>query len=130
MPEPSILSPYGEGYCKVCRFIVGLGPDGLMDRHSRGRNLDRYSSNHNKPCKGSGRRPAPASRVPYWSRRSRFRYEAPVVRCPHCNQEAKVGALGGLDTLYFLRHQSHIRDGFGGMCPMTGESVPAGIEVR
>lgn len=130
MREPTILSPFGEGYCRHCRFIVGLGPDGLMQPHSRGRNLDRASRDRNKLCKGSSRRPAPPSRVPYSSRKSRFRYEGPVARCPRCDQDVKVGTYGGLDIPYFQHHRLRIPDGLGWMCPMTGEPVPAGVEAR
>lgn len=130
MREPTILSPFGEGYCRHCRFIVGLGPDGLLDRHCRGRHSrDRYGAEL-EACKGSNRRPVPPQRVPYWSRRSRFRYEPPMARCPRCGQDAKASTFGGLvDTLYFLRHRSRIRGGFM-TCPMTGMPVPAGAEAR
>lgn len=123
MPEPSILSPHGEGYCKHCRFIVGLGPDGLMDLHSRGRNVDKYSAGYNAPCRGTGRRPA--ARVPYWSRRSRFRLTPPVALCPACGNEAAVSQYGGSDTMYFLRHQGRY-----GNCIKTGDPVPSGTPVK
>jgi hypothetical protein len=125
MPEPTILSPYGEGYCRYCRFIIGLGPDGLLERHFRGRHSRDRFGDELKACKGSDRRPAPASRVPYWARKSRFRYEAPVARCPKCKQDAKVTTFNGSDTYYFLRHHARFE-----MCSETGNRVEQGITIR
>lgn len=105
----SLLSPYGEGYCTRCRFIVGLGPDGLMDRHSRGAGLDRYFTP--PPCGGSGRRPA--KRTPYASKKSRLRYKAPVAVCV-CGSEVKL--IREIDDRVI--YSRHARPGLaGGPCP-------------
>lgn len=123
MPEPSILSPFGEGYCLYCRFIIGLDADGVMSLHSRGRNVDRYSAGYLAPCRGSGRRPA--KRAPYSSRKSRFRLTPPAAVCPTCGNEVAVSQYGGSDTRYFLRHRAQY-----GNCVESGAPIPSGTPVR
>lgn len=83
----SILSPYGEGYCKVCRFIVGLGPDGLIEEHTR---LDPESvhSVGRKPCPGGDR--TPPKRIPYAAGKNRFLTRSKRVECPYCKRTVKV----------------------------------------
>ena len=51
---PSILSEHGEGYCAVCRFVVGLDATGMLDFHSRGRYAE-YAQPASG-CKGGGKR--------------------------------------------------------------------------
>lgn len=116
--EGSLLSPYGEGYCTRCRFVVGLGPDGKMDRHSRGAGLDRYFTP--PVCGGSGRRPA--KRTPYASEKSRFRYKPPVASCV-CGSEVKLVRQVN-DRFTYSRH---MRPGLvGGMCPNSFEEHRSG----
>jgi len=125
MREPSILSPYGEGYCRHCRFMVGLQANGLLDVHYRGRHShDRYGAEL-KPCTGSDRQPAPAYRVPYWSRKSRFRYEPPVAECPVCRRSVRVMAYASSDTLLFLRHNNGQS-----ICLGTNGPVPRNVTGR
>lgn len=109
--EGSLLSPYGEGYCTRCRFVVGLGPDGKMDRHSRGAKASPLDRRTPPPCGGSGRRPA--KRTPYASKKSRFRYKAPVAVCV-CGSEVKL--IREIDDR--VSYSRHARPGLaGGPCP-------------
>jgi hypothetical protein len=48
------LSPYGEGYCPVCRFVEPLGPDGLIEPHTR---FSYSFPGGREICAGSVRRP-------------------------------------------------------------------------
>jgi hypothetical protein len=92
-PRPAtILSPYGEGYCRQCRFIIGLGPTGLLDYHSRG-------NVYGPPtvCDGGGRRPAKVT--PYMSRKSVFKVRIPDDYCPGCKQVVATTTHGG-QTVY------------------------------
>lgn len=84
---PTILGPYGEGYCTTCRFVVGLNELGLLLVHSRGS----YGLNPT-PCKGSGRRPPKGT--PYASRLSAFRAAPRKVDCPLCSRKVIVLADG------------------------------------
>lgn len=95
--EPTLLGPYGEGYCPHCRFIEPLGPDGLIEEHYRGW--------HNAPS-GSARQHCPGSRtvpgaVP-GPEVEGFTTEPKPLYCPKCRTEAPTGAhtQGG----YYLRH--------------------------
>ena len=80
-----IASPHGDGYCPVCRFIVGLDPDLLLENHTR---EDSNYASGRALCKGSGRRPP--KKIPYSSTKSRFKVKAAKVPCPVC---------GGFQTL-------------------------------
>lgn len=73
------LSPWGEGYCRHCCFVVGLTYDGQLAEHTRGAQLM-----YPKPCKGGGTK-APKV-TPYSSRKAAFRLSAPDVWCPACKQ--------------------------------------------
>lgn len=83
---PTILSPHGEGYCRYCRFVVGLGADGLMDQHyyNRGQVADAT-----KPCKGSLR--IPPKVTPYASKLAMFKVTAQKITCPGCGKPTVVG---------------------------------------
>jgi hypothetical protein len=114
--EGSILSPYGEGYCTRCRFIVGLGPDGKMDRHTRGVHLGQYLAP--PACGGSGRRPA--KRTPFASEKSRFRHRPQAAVCG-CGSEVKL--VRQVDDRF--TYSRHTRPGLaGGLCPNSFMQVP------
>ena len=79
------LSPYGEGYCRWCRFVVGLGPDGMLEPHSRG-----------EECAGGGTRPPKVT--PYSSKRSRFGTVQRKAFCYVCEQEVPLLGDGALKS--------------------------------
>lgn len=81
---PTILSPFGEGYCRVCRFVVGLDEFGMLDRHTRGG----HGALVPNPCKGSGK--TPPKLTPYSSRLSAFRFSPRKVDCPVCGRNVAV----------------------------------------
>ena len=85
----SPLSPYGEGYCRVCQFIVGLDPHGLLVAHTR--HISIYHDERNR-CDGSDTRPP--KKTPYASRRAAFRTSAKKADCRICGQEVSVLADG------------------------------------
>lgn len=86
------LGPHGEGYCRVCRFVVGLTADHLLEEHYRGK----YANlGDGKACKGSYTRPPKVT--PYASKRSQFRASATKVNCPVCRREVVVMADGRLN---------------------------------
>lgn len=113
-PSPSsrtILGPYGEGYCPVCRFVVGLTPRGLLEGHYRG-TMNEYQTSSAR-CKGSDRRPA--KKIPYASRKSAFRVRVAMDTCTECGLRVEVvdGALAW-----------HTIFRFGGeKCPGSGKRV-------
>lgn len=78
--KPDLLSPYGEGYCGRCQFIVGLDQDGDLEAHWRGRHLDHRGVG--SLCPGSFR--PPWKRTPYSCRKNAFGFEAPKTQCPVC----------------------------------------------
>jgi hypothetical protein len=114
----TILSPYGEGYCKVCRFIEPLSPDGRIEEHFRSEDQDCYATR--VPCKGSRKRP-PATH-PYRSTLSAFRLTARKAVCPRCSRAVSISP--GQDP-FFLRHGAL---GFSRtsavQCPNSWEPVP------
>lgn len=77
------LSPYGEGYCRACLFVVGLDHLGRLEAHSRNNSIYR---DERQECKGSGAKPPKVT--PYASRKAAFRVTAPDVWCPGCKQWA------------------------------------------
>lgn len=79
------LSPYGEGYCGACQFVVGLGPDGRLEEHGRMANI--WSGSRDR-CKGSGRK-APV-RIPETSRKAAFRTRVRTAHCGQCQNQAEV----------------------------------------
>lgn len=91
----TILSPYGEGYCRQCRFILGLGPDGRLDHHSRGNVYGQPTV-----CEGGGRLPAKVT--PYASRKSAFRVRIPDDYCPGCKQVVATTTHGG--QIVYAKH--------------------------
>lgn len=95
----SILSPYGEGYCRVCRFIVGLDASGLIERHTR---LDPESihSGARKPCPGGDR--TPPKRIPLTAGKSRFRIRGKKTECPLCHRRVRVNTFTSGE--YIARH--------------------------
>jgi hypothetical protein len=84
----SILSPYGEGYCRHCRFIIGLDASGRLDKHIRGPVAASWDVSTRKACKGGGR--APAKVTPYYSRLSMFRTRAKKDYCRGCQQQISI----------------------------------------
>ena len=103
------LSPHGEGYCRHCRFILGLDDRGRLDLHMRGPVTDRQM------CKGSGARPA--RRTPVESRKSRFVTRGEKIRCPRCARE--------LTTLATLTERGYVprHDDGDELCPGSYRSV-------
>lgn len=79
---PSILGPYGEGYCRVCKFIEPLDPAGLIEAHSRGQMISPHE------CKGSGGRPAKVT--PRESRLVAFKTKSEKVQCPVCKRTVNL----------------------------------------
>lgn len=75
---PTILSEYGEGYCRACRFIEPLNENGLIAFHGRG----------GVACDGIGARPPKVT--PYASRLSAFRSKLETVRCPACGRTVRL----------------------------------------
>lgn len=111
------LSPYGEGYCRVCQFVVGLGYDGRLVPHKRG--IASYGQE--KDCNGSGR--VPPKLTPYASRKAAFTVKAPDVWCPECKQWVTSSRQGGMQV--YARH-SRPRVGASVvpvMCPFTSRKV-------
>lgn len=94
-----ILSPYGEGYCRVCRFIVGLNANGLVERHTR---LDPESAWGwgRKLCPGRDR--TPPKRIPFAAGKSRFRIHAKKTECPLCHRRVRVNTFTSGE--YITRH--------------------------
>lgn len=81
----TILGPYGEGYCRHCRFIEGLDEYGLINVHAHGAPQQWELP---KPCKGSGT--VPPKLTPYASDKSRFRSWATTGECPECRRRMEV----------------------------------------
>lgn len=79
---PTILSEYGEGYCRHCHFIEGLTFQGLLAEHYRGKIMNTYGADSRKPCKGSLK--TPAKITPWASRKAAFRVRQPVAPCSVC----------------------------------------------
>lgn len=119
-PREEWFAPYGEGYCTECRFIVPLDERGRLESHRRGLMAAGRYGPYPGFCIRSLTRPAPASRVPYAARRSRFRYEPPVARCPECLANVRTSVLGDSDRPFYL---SHRRSTGYGICPMAGHEV-------
>lgn len=90
---PTILSEFGDGYCRVCHFIVGLDAHGLLLVHVRGAHglVARYGET-NPACKGSDR--APTKLTPFTSRLAAFSTKARRDQCPACHQEIVVEHSG------------------------------------
>lgn len=86
---PTILSPHGEGYCRKCRFVIGLDERGMIDAHSRGQGFIGVL-----PCGGGGA--CPPKLTPYSSRKSAFTSTAPVGTCPECQQGVTLRGDGRL----------------------------------
>jgi len=99
-----ILSEFGEGYCRVCHFVVGLVEDGRLIFHERGRH-----SNSIAACDGSGRKPSKVT--PYASRLAAFKTKAPLVACPGCGHQVTVASYpsGPLIARHIVP--------FGSLCP-------------
>lgn len=105
------LSPHGEGYCTVCRFVVGLDADGRISYHER---PDPDSSGYHTPartcCRGT--RKVPPKRTPYASEKNRFRTRAAKTECPRCKQQVKVNSF--TSGRYYVKHN---RKFLPGECP-------------
>lgn len=95
-----VLGPYGEGYCKVCRFIEPLGPDGLLEEHFRGRAMDPQGGGAR--CPGGFSRPQ--KKVPFSSRLASFRARVTKKRCEYCEQ--RIGVVDFSDgKIHFSAHR-------------------------
>lgn len=105
------LSPHGEGYCTVCRFIVGLDADGVISFHER---PDPDASGYHTPartcCRGTGK--VPPKRTPYASEKNRFYTRPAKLECPRCRQEVKVNTF--TSGKYYVKHN---RKFLPGECP-------------
>ena len=82
------LGVYGEGYCRVCRFIEPLTDKGLIARHDRGS----ITGNPAQECKGSYSKPPKVT--PYASRLSAFKSTAKQEHCSACQSDIPVLADG------------------------------------
>lgn len=98
----SILSPYGEGYCRVCRFIVGLDENSLLDHHVRGTVTDYGHKGVAEMCKGSFKRPAKVT--PYYAAKNRFLTRLSKVTCHLCGNRVNRR----LDDRYASHSQTSI----------------------
>lgn len=83
------LGPYGEGYCRVCHFIIGLTANGLIERHTRG---GQFAPTE---CKG-GFKKAPKL-IPTTSKLAAFKTKAGLVLCPVCTQMVPLLADGRMN---------------------------------
>lgn len=92
-PTDKILSPHGEAYCTVCRFVVGVTEKGRLDFHERTSITEYGHREPQKRCKGSGRR-AGKGRIPVTSRLSAFGTRAPRGTCPKCEKQMKLNGQG------------------------------------
>lgn len=106
------LGPHGEGYCRVCCFVIGLTARGLLEEHQRGA-VDAYGSPQN--CKGSSKPPAKVT--PYASRKAAFRYTPNKAWCPECRQDAPIMPLRGIQV--YARHPAGARL----TCSLTGHRI-------
>jgi hypothetical protein len=99
----TILSEHGEGYCRVCRFVVGLDEFGRLQSHRPGSSMDdRYSHQEAPRCKGTGR--LPAKITPVTSTKSAFKAEPVKVTCHVC------GKAVGVDVHLSLTGRSTYKD--------------------
>lgn len=83
------LGPYGEGYCRVCHFVIALDERGRLEHHSRGAVIASTTL-----CKGGRRKPPKLT--PLESYKARFRSIAPVATCPFCMNSVMVLVDGRL----------------------------------
>lgn len=95
-PEPDHsglrpLSPWGEGYCRYCHFVVGLTYDGQLAGHNRGAQLQ-----SNSACKGGGTRPPKVT--PYASRKAAFTTKSEKVDCHVCGRGVYLLADGRMSA--------------------------------
>lgn len=89
----SILSEYGEGYCRLCQFVVGLDAAGRLLEHTRGN----YGLG-NRECEGGGG--VPPRLTPYASRKAAFLVNPPKKRCRECGRRVVVMSNGRFDFHY------------------------------
>lgn len=118
-PEPEHsglrpLSPWGEGYCRWCHFVVGLTWEGQLVEHVRGA----HGLDITNPCKGSFTKPPKVT--PYASRKAAFRVKSEPAWCPKCRQFARTTRKGGVRTYTW-----HSRGPLAGAaaCPNYGQPV-------
>ncbi len=93
----TILSEFGEGYCRWCHFIEGLGADGTLYNHSRGI-ANSYGTNVPTVCDGSGK--PPTKLTPLTSRKAAFSTRAKGALCPSCMTKVELVAGG-----WFVQHR-------------------------
>lgn len=115
MATSDLLSPFGEGYCGRCAFVVGLDPTGMLSHHSRGR-YDQFDGPGTR-CPGGGR---PAwKRTPYYSAKARFSATGGKALCTAC----KRGVPVTVSTTHGVRLKWHTTlDGFKD-CPGSNQLV-------
>lgn len=120
---PTILGPFGEGYCRHCRFIEGLTEDGLINEHQRGMSQQWETP---KSCPGS--LTVPPKLTPYSSKKSAFRSWATTGECPECRRRMEV--MKTETGNYFLPYHTY---GYGTgvqRCPKSGAAPkPASVRI-
>ena len=108
------LGPYGEGYCRVCHFIVPLGYDGQLAPHFKGHSSDFALTG---ACEGAGTRPPKLT--PNRSRLAAFTCTPPYAVCTFCGERVVVTAVK-----VYGRHFSG-PGGADGVCTGSGRPVVA-----
>jgi len=93
---PSILSEWGEGYCRWCFFVVGLSHDGRLAQHHRN------SSYQPRQCDGSGT--LPPKITPFSSRKAAFKQVAKKHPCHVCRRTVPVLSDGRLGPHAVAHH--------------------------
>lgn len=85
---PTILSPYGEGYCRWCQFVVGLtAGTRVLEQHYRGTYTEAWELAP-QACKGSYT--PPPKTIPYASEKAAFRCTPERRKCPECSKDVPV----------------------------------------
>jgi hypothetical protein len=112
MASADLLSPYGEGYCGRCAFVVGLDERGRLQTHARGV----HDAGLATECPGGGRRPWKVQ--PYNSPKAAFRVLGKKADCPACGRKilVRVSVVSG------SRLRWHTNIGFRD-CPGTNQLV-------
>lgn len=90
---PTILSEYGEGYCRVCHFVIGLTWQGVLGPHIRG--AHGLHLGDVGECKGSYK--VPPKVTPCSSAKAMFRVTPTMAWCPDCKADVPthLGIRGG-----------------------------------
>lgn len=107
------LSPFGEGYCRWCHFVIGLTFQGVIEQHTRSASMWRDEA---EPCKGSYARPPKVT--PYTSRKAAFRLTVPKEICPACTKEVRVTYWSG-----GYSYEQHLPQVGSTLCAMSRQRV-------